>query len=451
MPEHAIVMGGSVAGLCAAAALADRFEKVTLLERDPEPTEVRPRKGTPQSWHAHLLLTSGQKALDDLCPGLLASLDERGAVGADAGKNFRWYMSGEWRPVFESGRHVRLQTRSLLETCLREKVAAKNVELRFGAKVDAPIHRDGQVVGVRLEDGSELESELVVDTMGRGTKTPTWLEEWGYRRPPRQAVRVDLAYCSGLFEVREGLFPGVSAFLIGAQPPRLKRGAAAFKVEDGRWMITLFGYHGDHAPLEFEDFCEWAKTAACEEVHHLLDGATLHGKLRRFKYPQQLRSRYDKLRSFPGRYLVLGDAVCSFDPVFGQGMSVAAREAMILGELIDKQGVGVRHRSFQNAIARVIDDPWQMATTEAYNWPETTGWKPAGAKLLQRFTARLHEKAAEDPELYDAFLDVVHLNERPASLFKPRVLRRVMFGARAVPAKSLPPASETAVEPEPGA
>ncbi|MCA9687357.1 MAG: hypothetical protein KC457_34670, partial [Myxococcales bacterium] len=187
---------------------------------------------------------------------------------------------------------------------------------------------------------------------------------------------------------------------------------------------------------------------ASTDIHRLLARAKPLGKIRRFSFPRQIRQRYEKLRRYPERYLILGDAVCSFDPVFGQGMSVASSEAVILRDLVDKYGTDVRFKTYQSAIGKFIDDPWQMATTEAYNWPETTGWKPAGAKFLQAFTARLHEKAAEDPELYGAFLDVVHLDQKPTSLFKPKLLRKLMFGGRgteapvagkALPAKTAEP------------
>ncbi len=448
MAKRAIVMGASVAGLCAAGALASEFESVTVLERDPEPEGPRPRKGTPQAWHAHLLLNSGQRALEALFPGFLEDLRESGAVIADAGQDFRWYVSGQWRPVFVAGLALRLQTRPLLESRLRAHVRLAGATIRFGAPIAAPVYADGEVRGVTLESGEVLDAELVVDASGRGSGTPKWLEAWGYTRPGRQAVEVDLAYASGLFEVPDDALPGVDAVLINPRAPDLKRGGAAFRVEGNRWLITLFGYHKDHAPLDFEAFRAWSATIASDEIHQLLAAAKLDGQLRRFTFPRQIRNRYEKLRRAPGRYLVTGDAVCSFDPVFGQGMSVAANEAVVLRDLLRKRGDKFKARDFQTAIARCIDDPWQMATTEAYNWPQTRGWKPAGAKFLQAFTARVHKKAAADPALYGAFLDVVHLDRRPTSLFKPRVLRRVMFGRGRGPESGPDTGAGTGEDPE---
>lgn len=430
MPKHAIVMGGSVAGLCTAAALADVFERVTLLERDAEPRGLGARKGTPQGWHAHLLLNRGQRSLESLLPGLLDDLGERGSVRGDAGFDFRWYISGDWRPIFVKGLEVRLQTRHLLEARLREHVGRlPGVELRFGTAIDAPIYRAGDIEGVRLASGEELASDLVVDATGRGSKTPRWLESWGLRRPPRLGVKIGLTYVSGLFEAPQGVLPShVRAVLINPRPPDLRRGAAAFRVEGGRWLVTLFGYHGERAPLELAGFREWAKTIASHEIADILAKAEPVDKLRSFGFPRQTRNCYEKLRRMPDRYVVIGDAVCSFDPVFGQGMSVAASEAVTLRDVLRRQGEELRVRAIQAAIAKVVEDPWQLATTEAYRWPETTGWKPPGARLRQAFTERVHARAAIDPELYSAFLDVVHLDKRPSSLFTPRVLKRVVFG-----------------------
>ena len=265
MLDHAVVMGGSVAGLCAAAALSEVAKSVTLLERDPDPKGALVRKGTPQAHHAHALLNLGARSLESLFPGVLDELVARGAVHGDAAEVSRWYIHGGWRPSFVKGLEIRVQTRPLLEACLREHLQARNnASVRFATSVDAPIFDEAAklVRGVVLEGGERIDADLVVDATGRGSKSPKWLEQWGYGRVKEYSVELGLAYVSGLFTIpREAL--GVDVLMIYPRPPTdphfpgqlvNKRGGVAFHVEGDRWMVTQFGYHGDHAPTDLAAF-----------------------------------------------------------------------------------------------------------------------------------------------------------------------------------------------------
>lgn len=440
MLDHAIVMGGSVAGLCAAAALTEVAKSVTLLERDGDPHGAIPRKGTPQSHHAHVLLNLGARSLAALFPGVIADLHTRGAVQGDSAEICRWFIHGQWRPSFVKGLAISLQTRPMLEAALRESLQARGgVTLRFDAAIDEPIFDAGTraVRGVRMTGGEQLDADLVVDATGRGSKSPKWLEQWGFGRPKQQQVEVGLAYVSGLFEVPRDAAPPVEAVMIYPRPPTNprgpthatnKRGGVAFHVEGDRWMVTLFGYHGDHAPTDPAAFRTWAGSLAENDIQRLLESSTSIGELRKFTYPKQVRNLYEKLPRLPGNYVVLGDAMCSFDPVFGQGMSVASAEAVVMRRLIASKGV--RPKAIQAAFGGIIDDPWQLASAEAHLWSETHGWKPPGVGLLHKFTARMHSAAAIDNDVYSAFLDVVHLDKRPTSLFRPRLLRKIMRASR---------------------
>lgn len=435
MLDHAVVMGGSVAGLCAAAALSEVAKSVTLLERDPDPKGALVRKGTPQAHHAHALLNLGARSLESLFPGVLAELVARGAVHGDAAEVSRWYIHGGWRPSFVKGLEIRVQTRPMLEACLREQLLAREgVSVRFGTSVDAPIFDDAArlVRGVVLEGGERIAADLVIDATGRGSKSPKWLEQWGYGRVKQYSVELGLAYVSGLFTIpREAV--GGDVLMIYPRPPTdphfpgqlvNKRGGVAFHVEDDRWMVTQFGYHGDHAPTDLAAFETWAGTLGQPDLQKALGRATLHGELRKYTYPRQVRHLYEKLSKLPGGYVVHGDAVCSFDPVFGQGMSVCAAEAVLMRDIIAARGV--RPKAIQAAFGKLIDDPWQLASAEAHLWTETRGWKPPGVGVLQKFTDKMHSAAAGDNEVYAAFLDVVHLDKKPTSLFAPKLLAKIV-------------------------
>ena len=430
MIGHAIVMGGSVAGLCAAAALAAVARSVTLLERDPDPRGALPRKGTPQAHHAHVLLNLGARSLSSLFPGILDELRTRGAVCADAAASFRWFLHGGWRPhIKDKGLELRMQTRPLLEACLRERVQAlPNVTVRFETAIEEPIYdaAAGRVRGVRLEDGTVLDADLVVDATGRGSRSPRWLEEWGFARPAQQTVEVGLAYVSGLFRVPAAAMP-CEALMVNTLPPHVKRGGLVIHVEGDRYMSTLFGYHGEHAPTDLPGFRAWARGLARPEVADVLDQAEPITELHKITYPRQVRHLYEALPRLPGAYVIHGDAVCSFDPVYGQGMSVSAAQGVALREILARPGADTR--AVQAAYGRIIDCPWQLTTTDAHLWRETRGFKPAGVRFMQAFSARMHAAAARDLDVFSAFLDVVHLDKPPSALFRPGLLWKILRSA----------------------
>ncbi len=439
----AIVMGGSIAGLCAAAALAESFEHVLVLERD-DPPGSEYRRGAPQAHHIHVLLTRGRKIMASLFPDLLDGLARDGAVRTDIAAGLRWFQHGRWKPRFSAGIDMWHQTRPLLEHHLRLGLRARdNVELRFGARVEAPIHdlapptpsgsraRHGRITGVRLADGEHIDADLVVDATGRGSRSPTWLQQWGYGEVPEQRVRVDLAYVSGLFKV-----PGMGEFgttAVYQLPPDLKRAGLVGRVEGGRLVISLVGYHHDHPPTDHAGFLAWSKTLAQPDIYELLVDAEPLTPLRKFGVSELVRRRYEELDRLPEGYLIVGDAMCTVDPTFAQGMSLSATQA----ELLAKQFRPGRRRSrakqvstagLQRRLARTTRFPWTLVACEAHRWPETRGWDPASGWIMRKLCGRLFELSADDPQIYSSMLRVLHLEAPMRSLIGPHLLRRMIFG-----------------------
>ncbi len=422
--NHAIVMGGSIAGLCAAAALARTFDRVTVLERDEDPGGPIARRGAPQSSQPHLLLSRGRKVLNILMPGLAAGLASEGVQQHDMGSEIKWYQHGIWKISFRSDMPIWFQTRPLLEEHMRRSLRTRsNVELRFGVGVDQPIHVDGAVRGVRLRDGTELTADLVVDATGRGTRSPAWLAAWGYGEVDEEKVDIGLAYVTGEFEIAadQTAPPGLVVFQL---PPTIKRGGFALQVEDGRWQVAMIGYHGDHPPTEHAEFVAWAKTLAQPTIAEALAGAKPTTPLRRFSFPHQLRRRYETMAKLPEGYVILGDAMCSFDPTFGQGMSIAAMQAELLGKLAGRRST----QKIQARLARFAAIPWSMTSSEAHRWAETRGPDPFGASLLRRYAARLFQLAGKYRDVYRVLLNVMQFESSPMALLHPQMLRRVIFG-----------------------
>jgi 2-polyprenyl-6-methoxyphenol hydroxylase-like FAD-dependent oxidoreductase len=434
--SHAIVMGGSIAGLCAAAALAKNFDRVTVLERDPEPGNVA-RRGVPQGSHVHALMQRGQRIIEALLPGTFERLHADGAQQVDFGSAFRWFQFGGWKKKCESGIEVWLQTRPLLEHHIRESLRrSSNVELRFDSSIDEPIHEHGRVRAVRMRDGELIEADLVVDATGRGSRSAGWLEQWGYGRVKEQQVDVGLAYSTGTFELpaNRRLEGPLAVYHL---PPDNPRCSLASPVEGNRVLITLAGYHGNHPPTDLAGFQAWARGLLQPDIAELLDQATLIGELRRFNYPTQVRRCYGAMLRLPNNYLVMGDAMCSFDPTFGQGMSVAAIQA----EALTKLRPGMTTRRWQRKLARITLLPFSMTANEAHRWAETTGWEPPLARPQRWVIARVFEAACSDVFVYRRLLEVMHFMRPPTDLFTPRIITRLLAVHRAAkrPAQ-LPPA-----------
>ncbi len=422
--NHAIVMGGSVAGLSAAASLSRTFERVTVLERDPDPQGPNARRGTPQAHQTHVMLTGGRRVLESLLPDLFDSLAADGAESHDIAKDFRWFQFGAWKANFAGGMRAWFHSRALLEEHMRRCVRALgNVELRFGVAVDAPIHDEGRVRGVRLREGDELLADLVVDTTGRASRSPQWLRDWGYPEVPEERLEVGLAYVTGIFEPPSGVDVrgGLAVYQL---PPDVKRGGLLFPIEGGRWSVSLVGYHGDHPPVDLDGFRDWSATLTHPGIHELLQRAKLISPLRRHTFPHQLRRRYDSLRRFPDGYLILGDAITSFDPTFAQGMTLAAKQAQLMGELVGRRST----RHVQARLCKLAQGPWDITCAEAHRWSETRGYDPFGAGLLRRYCARVYRLAAKHSDVYGMLLQVIQLEAPPSLLFSPAMLRRAIFG-----------------------
>ncbi len=424
--SHAVVMGGSIAGLCAAAALAKNFDQVTVLERDPEPG-CRPHRGVPQGHQGHALLLRGQQAIETLLPGTFDRLLEDGARRVDCGLGFRWFQFGSWKVRCETGVDLWMQSRPLLEYHVRESVRRLgNVELRFEAGIEEPVHEDGRVRGVRMRDGELLEADLVVDATGRASRSTTWLEQWGYGRVKEQKVDIGVGYVSGVFELAPGRAPdgGMGIFHIA---PHNRRSALMLPIENNRVMISFVGYHGDHAPTEIDALRKWTRTLARPDIYELLEHATLVEELRRFKFPTQVRRAYESMRRLPNNYLVMGDAMCFFDPTFAQGMSLAAMQA----ESLLKLRPGMSTARWQRKLSRTTLVPFSMTSNEAHRWAETTGWQPPMGRFQRWYVEQVFKAATTDELVYRRLMHVMNFLSHPAALFTPRMVARMWAANRA--------------------
>ena len=321
-------------------------------------------------------------------------------------------------------------TRPLLEEHVRRRVLARpEVELLERRTARGLEAHAGRVTGVRLapRDGGPdhtLPADLVVDATGRGSRAPAWLGELGFEPPREDLVRVDLGYATRLFRRSPSDLGGDYLVNVAAEPPNRRLGIG-LAVEGERWMVTLAGMLGDHPPGDLEGFLDFAAGLPTSDLHELVVGLEPLGKAALTRFPAHRRRRYERLRRLPERFVVVGDALCSFNPVYGQGMSAAAREAALLDTCLD-DGLERLGPRFFRAVRPVVDVPWDMAVGNDLRFPEVEGPRPPLLRLVNAYLPRLHRAAGRDPEVARAFHRVAHLVEPPASLLHPRVAVRVL-------------------------
>jgi 2-polyprenyl-6-methoxyphenol hydroxylase-like FAD-dependent oxidoreductase len=435
----AVVIGASVGGLLAARVLSDFYARVVVLDRDVLPQEAAARRGVPQGRQLHVLLSRGKEALDELFPGLSAELNERGAPLVDLHGDVHWYNDGQRMLRAPSPLIAVGVSRPLLEDTLRARVAAlPGVELRSPIEVlGLSATADGsRITGVRLlEPGVDraeeaLAADLVVDASGRGSRTPIWLAELGYPRPAEEQVRVDVTYVTRTYRREPHHLEGLSGALTNAVPGLPRAGIVAAQ-EDGCYAVALSGMLGEEPPTDDEGMAAFADSLAAPQVGEIVRTAVAQSPPAKMRFPVSTRRRYERLRRFPAGYLVMADALCSFNPIYGQGMTVASLEALLLRRLL-AEGAGntddLARRFFRGA-ARVIDGPWSIAVGTDLRFPQVSGRRSPKVRFVNAYVHRLHVAAKADPVLGAAFLRVLNLVDPPTRLLQPGIALRVLRGS----------------------
>jgi 2-polyprenyl-6-methoxyphenol hydroxylase-like FAD-dependent oxidoreductase len=431
--DRAVVLGASMAGLLAARVLADTYGQVTVLDRDQLPQAPTHRRGVPQGRHLHALLARGQQALEELFPGLTAELVARGVPAGDVLGNGRWYLNGHRLRQTRTGLVALCASRPVLEGHIRARVRALP-NVRFVDRCDVvglatttdARHVTGARVLRRAGDSAEetLDADLVVDATGRGSRTPLWLEALGYARPAKEQVRIGLGYATRTYRRPPDALGDDLGVLHGTTPEH-PRGGALLLVEGDRWMVTLAGVLGDHPPTDPDGFLAFAQTLRFPDIYQAIRAAEPLDDPVGFRFPASVRHRYERLHRFPDGLLVVGDAVASFNPIYGQGMSVAAAEALVLRRHLER-GSAPQPRRWFHDLARVVDVPWDIAAGGDLVFPGVQGRRTAKVRLVNAYLARLHAAAAHDADLAGAFLRVAGLVAPPQSLLGPGIVLRVL-------------------------
>ena len=433
MRGHAVVIGGSMAGLLAARVLSDRFHRVTIVERDRLPEGNENRKGVPQARHAHALLPRGFMIMARLFPGMAEELVSDGAIASDVPAESLRYQAGGYRVRFSIGRKSLLMSRPFLEGHIRRRVRAlANVSVLEETAVTGLLS-DGEakrVSGVTVkprdegESGRRLEADLVVDASGRGSRAPGWLEEMGYERPPEERIEIGVGYTTRVYRSRPDDLSGAKFVMIEPTPGRERSIGAMFRIEDERWIVTLGGWLGERAPTEEAGFVEFARNLPAPDIHKVIKDAEPLGEAVKYNFPANLRRRYERLRRLPEGYLVTGDALCSFNPIYGQGMSVAALEAETLERCL-AAGRENLSRRFYRHVSEVVDTPWKLAAGADFSHPGVMGSRTLTTRIVNWYVGQVRRAITRDEEVCRAFTMVTGLLAPPSALFRPRIALRV--------------------------
>ena len=426
--ERAIVIGASMSGLLAARVLSNHFRQVVVFERDRLPETSAQRKGVPQGRHTHGLLASGGRALEALFPNLSKELVELGAVCGDLANKSRRFFEGAPLARCKSGGNGILMSRPLLEDCVRRRVKGiANVEFRDGTSVlSLTTSSDrARITGLTTDDG-EFPAALIVDATGRGSRTPQFLAELGYAAPVEERIEIGLSYTTRLFRRRAEQLNGDLMALIPATPSK-KRGGVLLAQEKDSWTVTLWSYFGDGPTTDLASFRAYARTLSAGYIYEAIQDAEPIGEGLASRFPASVRRRYERLKGFPAGLVVFGDAISSFNPLHGQGMSVAAQQALAFEKALRLGCDGLARRFFR-AAAQIIDTPWKITAGADLRIPETQGPRTTAVRLMNWYMSKLHRAGHHDAAIALAFHNVVNLIAPAPRLLAPGMVFRVVKG-----------------------
>ncbi len=434
--SHAVVLGAGIAGLLAARVLSDFYDSVTVVERDRLPDHPAHRKGVPQGRHLHQFLSRGPQVIAELFPGLRDELAAAGAVVVDDNPLSRIYARiGDYelkhtgRPADPGALALCQGSRPFMEFHVRRRVTAlSNVTIRDGHELVEPVVAGNAVTGVRISNRDTgnptvLHADLVVDAMGRATRTPTFLANNDFGAPPEKITATAWAYSSQLLRIPEGR---LTERLVFINQGREQPGGLLVAYEDNTWMLAIArASHCGHPPADFTEMMTVAEQVFPPAIMAGLRDGTPVARISVYRNTAGRWWRYDRMPRFPAGLVVIGDALCNFNPLYGQGMTMAAVQALALRDCLQAGTCDLPHRFFSTA-ARTIRPVWAMnqANDEpAYPGPSTT--------LRQQFDSWTAQAAlfaaASDTTVVERLLRVRNLIDPPSSLQDPALLSRIVL------------------------
>ena len=415
--KHAVVIGGGIAGLVASAVAADRFDTVTLIDKDTLPDGPEPRKAIPQGNHVHALLKSGEQFLCALFPGFRETALNAGCLEFRVRSQWRTYGPKGWIEPVDIGLTALAQTRPLIEHVVRGLVSGlQNVRPVTGTV--AEILNAGDSTDVLLSDGTQMDADLVIDASGRGGGTGPWLAALGGPDVPIEDYKPEIRYASALFSRGLTNGPDFGGWLMFTPAPA-RRGAVAVPVESGRWLLTAYTRLGEPVPKSEEDFRAFLKDLPDPKISTLVEGEIIQTDISTYAIPKVQFRRFDHVaNAMPDGYLPLGDTIATFSPINAQGMSVAALQAKALKEVLEQHpgDTGWRKAVTQSYLRQATipaEWAWNLCQALDAGFEELRASISVPARDLSQTMKRVAEHAGTHPQLIGAMGRSIHLLESP--------------------------------------
>ncbi|MGW7513997.1 NAD(P)/FAD-dependent oxidoreductase [Streptomyces sp. NPDC054796] len=421
--EHAVVIGGSFAGLLAARVLTGHFTRVTLLDRAAL-TEGATRSTSPQHQHLHILWDAGARVAEELFPGLGRALGEAGAVEARVPRDIRWLGPAAWLRAVSATRLLTC-SRALLDSTVRARL--QGVTILQGHRVTGLLTSGYRVRGVRWAardggPGEELAAGLVVDATGRTSHAPRWFEAADLPAPAEQVIDPGLTYATCAFTVPAGPRPPWRGVFLPPSPHGCRRGGAMYLQEGDRWLCSLTAFRDDTPPRTHEDFLDFTRSLRSPDLHDAIREARPLTRVISYRGTANRRRRFDRMPATLHGFAAVGDAACSFNPLYAQGLTVSALQAAALDRHLRNTTGVIATRPVQRRLAACATTAWAVAAAEDQRYEGTTG--DVGGRWLgarQRYVWRVAQAASRSPRACAHLVRVLSLAKSPAHLLHPGV------------------------------
>jgi 2-polyprenyl-6-methoxyphenol hydroxylase-like FAD-dependent oxidoreductase len=452
--DKAIVIGGGIAGLLAARILSDHFSKTIILEKDRYPKEKGPRNGTPQANHIHVFLAKGMQTILDLFPGIEEKLLSQGGHKIDVISKAKFKFPTGWARNFNSGMNTVVCSRQLLEYTIRQEILEKYSNIK--------IIENTMVVGLATTTNSEqkiitgvkviygngnddinktttINANLVVDASGRRSETPIWFEKIGLEKPKETKINSFIGYAGRRVQLlstqSSPLLSNYKVVVVFTNPPNNPRMAVMTAIEDNQWQLGLLGIGKTYPPTDEKGFLDFAKELGVEDVYKIVRDAKPISNIYGYREDGSRIYHYEKIKKWPKNFIVLGDAVSAFNPIYAQGVTVAAIQSKILDNLLYKykknhtaalkKGFEIK---FQRKIAKLNSLPWLLGTSEDLRWPTTEANKKMNpfSKIIQRYSKHVILLTPNSRLATKSFLEMLNMVKSPAVLFHPLLIAQVL-------------------------
>jgi 2-polyprenyl-6-methoxyphenol hydroxylase-like FAD-dependent oxidoreductase len=434
--RRAVVVGGGIGGLSAAGALAGYFEQIAVLERDCIPASAEPRPGTAQDRHPHGLLAGGLKALGEIFPGFERDLAEAGAVSVGVAQDVRYERADVGcLPKRDFGLSILCASRPLIEFVLRRRaMAVANIALRSGCRVTEIVPSHGAAHGVRFDTAARqsetLEADLVVDASGRGALTVTLLDALGWQQPPVTEVGVDITYATAVVQIPAGAMADWKLVLTQPDPPDVAVSAVLVPIEDARCIVTIVDRGSSPRPESWGGFQAAFRRLITPTLYDALRHAKPLDGIRHYGFRGSVWKHFERLRSLPRGVLPIADAFCRFNPIHGQGMSSAAKQARLLQTVLgravaESDPLAAVQAGFMAGIESALQTPWSMSTSADLAFPTTRGERPENFENGRQFEAALFRAVVADPVVHRTMIEVAQLLRPHDALHEAHIVKRI--------------------------